>query len=90
MLSRYYTKTELQLNQLKHKHYFPQIDFAILQDNTLKPVHSLNKHEEALAHQKHDSHPTRAGYGTDHFSIRFKNEGYEVIVKPLDFFPLNL
>ena len=41
MLSRSFTKAELQLNQLKHKHLPPQIDFALLQDNTLKPVHYL-------------------------------------------------
>ena len=46
MLSRSFTKAELQLNQLKHKHLPPQIDFALLQDNTLKPVHYLIKHEE--------------------------------------------
>ena len=57
MLSRSFTKAELQLNQLKHKHLPPQIDFALLQDNTLKPVHYLIKHEEILPHQKHDSHP---------------------------------
>ena len=39
MLSRSFTKAELHLNQLKHKHLPPQIDFALLQDNTLKPVH---------------------------------------------------
>ena len=48
MLSRSFTKAELQLNQLKHKHLPPQIDFALLQDNTLKPVHYLIKHEEIL------------------------------------------
>ena len=54
MLSRSFTKAELQLNQLKHKQLPPQIDFALLQDNTLKPVHYLIKHEEILPHQKHD------------------------------------
>ena len=29
MLSRSFTKTELQINQLKHKQLPPQIDFAI-------------------------------------------------------------
>ena len=32
-------KTELQLNQLKHKQLPPQIDFAILQNNSSTPVH---------------------------------------------------
>ena len=57
MLGRSLTKAELQLNQLKHKQLPPQIDFELLQDNTLKPVHYLIKHEENLPHQKHDSHP---------------------------------
>ena len=34
MLSRSLTKTELQLNQLKHKQLTPQLDFAILQKNS--------------------------------------------------------
>ena len=37
MLSRYFTKAELQLNQLKHKQLPPQIDFAIFFYN---PFHS--------------------------------------------------
>ena len=38
MLSRSFTKIELQLNHLKHKLQPQQIDFAILQCNTLEPV----------------------------------------------------
>ena len=41
MLNRSFTKAELQLNQLKHKQLPPQIDFAFLQNGTLKPVHYL-------------------------------------------------
>ena len=41
MLGRSFTKAELQLNQLKHKQLPPQIDFALLQNDTLKPVHYL-------------------------------------------------
>ena len=52
MLSRSFTKAELQLNQIKHKHLPPQIDFALLQDNTLKHVHYSIKHEKILPHQK--------------------------------------
>ena len=51
MLSHTFTKAELQINQLKHKQLPPQIDFAILQNDTLKPVHYLIKHEEILPHQ---------------------------------------
>ena len=71
MLSGSSTTAELQLNQLKHKQLSSQIDFALLQNGTLKPVHYLIKHEEILPHQKHDSHPIFADYGTDQFSIRF-------------------
>ena len=39
-------------NQLKHEQFPPQNDyFAILQSNTLKPVHYLIKYEEVLPHQ---------------------------------------
>ena len=86
MLSRSFTKAELQLNQLKHKQLPPQIDFALLQNGTLKPVHYLVKHEEILSHQKHDSHPFLADYGTDQFSIRINDKGNDIIVKPLQSF----
>ena len=56
-LSRSPTKTELQLNQLKLKQLPQQVDFAILQNNTLTSSHYLIQHEEVLPHPKHDSHP---------------------------------
>ena len=86
MLSRSFTKAELQINQLKHKQLPPQIDFAILQNNTLKPVHYLIKHGEILPHEKHYSHPILADYGTDQFSIRFNDKGNDIVVKPLQSF----
>ena len=52
MLSRSFTKVELQINQLKHKQLPPQIDLVVLQDITPKPVHYVIKHEEVLPHQK--------------------------------------
>ena len=85
MLSRSFTKAELQLNQLKHKQLPPQIDFALLQNGTLKPVLYLIKHE-ILPHQKHDSHPILADYGTDQFSIRINDKGNDIVVKPLQSF----
>ena len=90
MLSRSFTKAELQLNQLKHKHLPPQIDFALLQDNTLKPVHYLIKHEEILPHQKHDSHPILSDYGTDQFSIRINDKGNDILVNPYNLSHSNL
>ena len=86
ILSRSFPKDELQLNQLKHKQLSPQIDFALLQNGTLKPVHYLIKHEEILPHQKHDSHPILADYGTDHFSIRIHDKGIDIVVNPLHSF----
>ena len=86
MFSRSFTKAELQLNQLKHKQLPPQIHFALLQDNALKPVHYLIKHEEILPHQKHDSHPILSDYGTDQFSIRINDKGNDIVVKPLQSF----
>ena len=86
MLSQSFTKAELQLNQLKHKQLPSQIDFALLQNCTLKPVPYLIKHEEILPHQTHDSHPILADYGTDQFSIRIDDEGNDIVVKPLHSF----
>ena len=84
MLSRSFTKTELQVKQLNHKQLPPQIDFAILQNNSLTPVHYLIQHEETLPHQNHDSHPVLADYGSDQFSILINDKGNDIIVKPLD------
>ena len=89
LLSRSFTKEELQINQLKHKHLPPHIDFTILQNNKLQPVHYLIKHEEVLPHQKHDSHPILADYGTDQFSLRINDKGNDIIVKPLNSFSFN-
>ena len=52
----------------------------------LKPVHYLIKHEEVLPHQKHDSHPILADYGTDQFYIRINDKGNDIVVKPLQSF----
>ena len=46
MLSRTFTKEQLQVHQLRHKQLPPQIDFSIMKDNQLKPVHYLLKYEE--------------------------------------------
>ena len=86
MLSRSFTKAELQPNQLKNKQLPPQVDFALLQNGTLNPLHYLIKHEEILPHQKHDSHPILADYGTDQFSIRINDKGNDIVVKPLQSF----
>ena len=86
MLCRSFTKAELQRNQLKHKQLPPQINFELLQNGTLKPVHYLIKHEEILPHQKHDSHPILADYGTDQISIRINDKGNDIVVKALQSF----
>ena len=39
MLSRTFTKEQPQIHQLQHKQLPPQIDFSIMKDNQLKPVH---------------------------------------------------
>ena len=49
-------------------------------------LHYLIKHEELLPHQKHDSHPIIADFGTDHFSIRFNDKGNDNVVKHLHSF----
>ena len=86
MLSRSFTKAELQLNKLKHKQLPSHINFALLQNGTLKPVHYLIKHEEILPHQKHGSHTILADYGTDQVFIRINDKGNDIVVKPLHSF----
>ena len=43
---------------------------------------------EVLPHQKHDSHPILADYGTDQFSLRIDDKGNDIIVKLLSSFSL--
>ena len=85
MLSRIFTKEQLQIHQLRHKQLPPQTDFSIMKDNQLKPVHYVVKHEEIKHNQKNDCHPFLADYGEDQFSIRIINKG-DVHIKPLDSF----
>ena len=86
MLSRTFTKEQLQVHHLRHKQLPPQIDFSIMEDNQLKPVHYLVKHEEIKYNQKNDCHPILADYGDDQFSIRINNKGEDIHIKPLDSF----
>ena len=86
MLSRTFTKEQLQIHQLRHKQLPPQIDFSIMNDNRLKPVHYLVKHEEIKYNQKNDFHPILADYGDDQFSIRINNKGEDIHIRPLDSF----
>ena len=86
MLSRTFTKKQLQAHQLRHKQLPPQIDFSIMKDNQLKPEHYLVKHEEIKYNQKNDCHPILADYGDDQFSIRINNKGEDIHIKTLDSF----
>ena len=52
MLSRTFTKEQLQINQLRHEQLPPQISFSIMKDDQLKPVHFLVKHEEIKYNKK--------------------------------------
>ena len=86
MLSRTFTKEQLQIHQLRHKQLPPQMDFSIMKDDQLKPVQYLVKHEEIKYNQKNYCHPILADYGEDQFSIRINNKGEDIHVKPLDSF----
>ena len=86
VLSRTFTKEQLQIHQLRHKQLPPQMEISILKDNQLKPVHYLVKHEEIKYNQKNDCHPILADYGEDQFSIRINNKGEDIYINPLDSF----
>ena len=64
----------------------PQIDFSIMKDIQLEPVHYLVKNEEIKHNQKTDCHPILADYGENQFSIRINNKGEDIHIKPLDSF----
>ena len=83
MLSRTFTKEQLQSHQLRHKHLPPQIDFSILKDNQLKPVHYLVKHEKIKYKQKNYCHLILADFVDDQFSIRIINKGEDIHIKTL-------
>ena len=85
MLSRTFTKEQLQVHTLRHKQLPPQY-CSILKDNQLKPVHYLVKHEKIKYNQKNDCHPILADYGDNQFSIRINNKGEDIHLKPLDSF----
>ena len=86
MLSRTFTKEQLQIHQIRHKHLPLEIDFSIMKDNQLELVHYLVKHEEIKYNQKNDCHPILADYGEDQFSIRINNKGEDIHIKHLDSF----
>ena len=86
VLSRTFTKEQLQVQQSRHKQLPPQIDFSIMKDNQLKPVHYLVKHEEIKCNQKNDCHPILADYGDDQFSISINNKEEDIHIKPLESF----
>ena len=86
MLSRTFTKEQLQIHQFRHKQFSPQINFSFMNDNQLKPVHYLVKHEEIKYNKKSYCHPILADYGEDQFSIRINNKGEDIHRKPLDSF----
>ena len=77
---------DVLLSQLEHKHLPPHFDFAILQNDTLQPLHYLFKHEKVLPHQTNGSNPILAEYGTDQISISNNGKGNDDIIKPLDSF----
>ena len=86
MLSRTFTKEQLQIHQLRHKQLPPQIHFSIMKDNQPKLVHYLVKHGEIKYNQKNDCYPILADYGEDQFSIRINSKGEDIHIKPLDSF----
>ena len=89
MLRLSFTQKELQLNQLKHKHFSPQIHFATLtHDNQISPVHYLAKHSVLLPSRKDDCHPILVDFRIDNFSNHNNDKGGNIMFKPLDSFSM--
>ena len=87
MLSRDFSTINNKTCQLQHKTLPPHFDFLQLKnDNILKPIHYLIKHEDVLPTQKNDSHLILADYGDDQFTLRIQDKGNIVKYTPLDSF----
>ena len=85
MLSRTFSKEQLQMHRLRHKQLPPQIDFSIMKDNQFKPVNYLVKHEENKFNQKMITLQFSLIMAMT-FSIRINNKGEDIHIKPLDSF----
>ena len=57
---------------------------TLTDDNQIKLVHYLVKHETVLPSQKDDCHPILADLGNDQFSIRIKDKGGIFLIENLD------
>ena len=87
MLIRDFSTINTKTCQLQHKTLPPHIDFLQLKnDNILKPIHYLIKHEDILPTQKNDSHLILADYGDDQFTLRIQDKGNVVKYTLLDSF----
>ena len=87
MLSRDFSTNDNKTCQLQHKTLPPHIDFLQLKnDNILKPILYLVKHEDVLPTQKNDSHLILVDYGDDQFTICIQDKGNIVKYTPLDSF----
>ena len=87
MLGRDFSTINTKTCQLQHKTLPPHIDFLQLKNNNiLKPIHYVVKHEDVLPTQKNDSHLTLADYGDDQFTLRIQDKGNIVKYTPLDSF----
>ena len=66
----------------------PRFYRAQMQLTKFSKLEIIQTHQkkEVLPHQKHDSHPIFADYGTDQFSLRFNDKGNDIIVKPVHSF----
>ena len=88
LLSRSFIQKEVQLNQVKHKHWPPHFHIASLkQDNEFKPVHYLVQKWNCTSPTKKDNgHPIWADLENDQFSIRINENGKNIPIEPLDLF----
>ena len=85
MLSRDFSTINNKTWQLQHKTLPPHFDFLQYKnDNILKPIHDLVKHEDVLPTQKSDSHLILIDSGDDQFTLRIHDKGNTVTYTPLD------
>ena len=91
MLSRDFSTIINKTCQLQYETLPPHIDFLQLKnDNILKPIHYLVKHEEVLPTHKNDSHLILVDYRDDLFTLRIQDKGNIVKNTPLILSRFNL
>ena len=90
ILGHSFTQKELQLNQLKHKHFASQFQFATQFIMTKSNLYAIWSNMKPLASPKDDCQPVTAAFGNDQFTFRMNDNGKNITNEPKDHFAVKL